>query len=80
MYGRVAVICMGEWVALLALLALSHEVAPPTANLTDLDAGLEDLGLHFARGSPVPMPGVQAVMTNSFGFGGTNASLVFGKI
>ena len=26
------------------------------------------------------MAGVQAVMTNSFGFGGTNASLVFGRV
>jgi 3-oxoacyl-(acyl-carrier-protein) synthase len=37
-------------------------------------------GAHPGHGSAVTMPGgVRYAMSNSFGFGGTNSSLVFGK-
>ena len=61
--------------AIFALLALRHGVAPPTANLTAPDPPLL---AGLVAGSPAPLPqGPRAVLSNSFGFGGTNASLVF---
>jgi len=46
---------------------------PPTLNLDDPDEGTEgvDLVPHVAKQRKV-----KAVLNNSFGFGGTNASLV----
>jgi 3-oxoacyl-[acyl-carrier-protein] synthase II len=55
------------------VLALRDQMAPPTINLVHPDAEIAlDLVSHDAR----PLPIVQA-MTNSFGFGGSNASLIF---
>ena len=55
------------------VLALRDQTAPPTINLDQMDPDIHlDLVPHHAR--PVEM--VHA-MTNSFGFGGTNASLIF---
>ncbi|KAI7836640.1 hypothetical protein COHA_009525 [Chlorella ohadii] len=61
--------------AIFALLALRHGVAPPTANLTAPDPPLL---AGLVAGSPATLPqGPSAVLSNSFGFGGTNAALVF---
>lgn len=57
----------------LTVLALRDQVAPPTINLEIPDANNE-LNLIAHRALPIPMT---HAMTNSFGFGGTNASLVF---
>jgi 3-oxoacyl-[acyl-carrier-protein] synthase II len=48
-------------------------VAPPTLNLDNPSAGCEgvDLVPHKAKRRPI-----KAVLNNSFGFGGTNASLI----
>jgi 3-oxoacyl-[acyl-carrier-protein] synthase II len=55
------------------VLALRDQMAPPTINLDQPDAGNPlDLVPNHAR--PIAMA---HAMTNSFGFGGTNASLVF---
>lgn len=62
--------------AAMAVLALYHGVAPPTLNLEDP----EPAGLLPGLVGPTPLtlpPGAGAVLTNSFGFGGTNAALVF---
>ena len=58
------------------LLALQEQVLPPTINLDNPDADCDlDFVPHEAR------PGrVEAVLTNSFGFGGHNACLVVGKV
>ena len=57
----------------ITVLAVRDQIAPPTANLDRVDAdNLLDLVPHQAR----PIEIVHA-MTNSFGFGGTNASLIF---
>ena len=57
----------------LTILALRDQIAPPTINLDQTDPEIQlDLVPHQAR--PIAM--VHA-MTNSFGFGGTNASLIF---
>ena len=58
-----------------ALLAVVHGAVPPTLNLDRPCAGSEGLDLvpHAARRRPV-----RAALSNSFGFGGTNASLIVG--
>ena len=57
----------------LTVLALRDQVAPPTMNLTTPDA---DNALNLIVHRPAPMP-IRYAMTNSFGFGGTKASLIF---
>jgi 3-oxoacyl-[acyl-carrier-protein] synthase II len=58
------------------VLALRDQMAPPTINLDEPDAGLT-LNLVPHRAVPAPMA---HAMTNSFGFGGTNASLIFSRV
>jgi len=59
--------------AIFCILAIRDQIVPPTLNLDDPDEGTEgvDLVPHKARRREV-----KAVLNNSFGFGGTNASLV----
>jgi 3-oxoacyl-[acyl-carrier-protein] synthase II len=59
----------------LTVLALRDQVAPPTINLDHQD---EDNPLNLLPHKSVPMA-IEYAMTNSFGFGGTNASLIFTK-
>ena len=63
--------------AIFTVLALKHRVAPPTVNLHSPSAsflpGVRLLG-HADR--EVLPEGPAMALTNSFGFGGTNASLV----
>ncbi|MEM9223053.1 MAG: beta-ketoacyl-ACP synthase II [Pseudomonadota bacterium] len=62
--------------AIFALLAIRDNVAPPTINLDDPSVETDiDLVPHVAREKPINM-----VLSNSFGFGGTNASLVFRRV
>jgi 3-oxoacyl-[acyl-carrier-protein] synthase II len=60
--------------AVAAVLSLEHRLAPPTANF--VDAGPE-MPLDVVAGEPRALPG-GVVLSNSFGFGGHNASLLFG--
>jgi 3-oxoacyl-[acyl-carrier-protein] synthase II len=60
----------------LTLLALRDQTAPPTINLERPDEGLR-LNLVPGTAQRVAMT---HVMTNSFGFGGTNASLIFSRL
>jgi 3-oxoacyl-[acyl-carrier-protein] synthase II len=55
------------------ILAIRDQIVPPTLNLDDPDEGTEgvDLVPHKAKKRPV-----RAALNNSFGFGGTNASLI----
>ena len=56
-------------------LSVFHQVAPPTINLQNKDEECDlDYVPHVAR----PMP-IRYALSNSFGFGGTNASLLFKK-
>ena len=60
----------------ISVLALRHQVAPPTANLDHPDPACDlDYVPHTAR----PMP-IEAALSNSFGFGGTNGSLIFRRL
>jgi 3-oxoacyl-[acyl-carrier-protein] synthase II len=64
--------------ALAAILALEKGVIPPTTNLENVDPACAALGLDFTANTAVEKL-LEATLTNSFGFGGTNASLVFGR-
>jgi 3-oxoacyl-[acyl-carrier-protein] synthase-1 len=59
--------------AILTMLSLRHGVLPGTANLTDLDP---ELGATYVR-QPA-RASFRRAMSNSFGFGGNNCSLIFG--
>jgi 3-oxoacyl-[acyl-carrier-protein] synthase II len=62
--------------AIFCLLAMRDGVVPPTINLDNPSiATAIDLVPHTARERPVNI-----ALSNSFGFGGTNASLVFRKV
>lgn len=59
--------------AIFSLLAIRDNIAPPTLNLDNPSVETPiDLVPHKAK----PMP-INVALSNSFGFGGTNASLVF---
>jgi len=63
----------GSVEAVYSILAMRDGIAPPTLNLDKPSEGCDiDLVAHKARERPI-----RAVMSNSFGFGGTNATLVF---
>ncbi|XXG73974.1 hypothetical protein AAC387_Pa07g2813 [Persea americana] len=62
--------------AIFAVLAIHHGIAPPTLNLETPDPTFHD-GFVPLR-SPKKMP-IRAALSNSFGFGGTNASLLFAR-
>ena len=53
-------------------LAIHHQVAPPTINLEHPDP---DCDLDYVPHTPRAMP-IQYALSNSFGFGGTNAALL----
>jgi 3-oxoacyl-[acyl-carrier-protein] synthase II len=55
---------------------MTHGVAPPTRNLDNpsVETGI-DLVPHVARAREI-----NVALSNSFGFGGTNASLLFRKV
>jgi 3-oxoacyl-[acyl-carrier-protein] synthase II len=60
--------------AIYSILALRDQVAPPTLNLDDPSEGCDiDLVPHKAKQRKI-----RYALSNSFGFGGTNASLVLG--
>jgi 3-oxoacyl-[acyl-carrier-protein] synthase II len=67
----------GAWEAAISLLALHDDWLPPTLNLTEPDPACD---LDYI---PEPMGRVQHVdyvLSNSFGFGGINACLLFGRV
>jgi 3-oxoacyl-[acyl-carrier-protein] synthase II len=62
--------------AIFTILALKHGVIPPTINLHKQDPAVDlDLVPNVARQKQV-----NVVMSNSFGFGGTNSTLVFSRL
>ncbi len=67
----------GAQEAIHCLLMLEHDFIAPSINVFDLDPALTDMPpvtetIHDA--------GIRTAMSNSFGFGGTNATLVFQKL
>ena len=65
----------GSVEAIFSILSIVHGVVPPTLNLDNPSDDCDiDLVPHVARKRDV-----RVVLSNSFGFGGTNASLVFAQ-
>ncbi len=62
--------------AIFSILAIRDQVAPPTINLDNPDTDCDlDYVPKIARAMPI-----EVVLSNSFGFGGTNGSLVFRRL
>jgi 3-oxoacyl-[acyl-carrier-protein] synthase II len=62
--------------AIFCILALRDQIAPPTLNLeTPAAAARIDLAPKVARHRKI-----EIAMSNSFGFGGTNAAVILGKV
>ena len=61
--------------AVYSVLAVHHQVSPPTINIfnQDIEGGCD---LDYCANQARQMP-IRAAVSNSFGFGGTNGSLVF---
>ena len=62
--------------AAFSVLAIRDQVAPPTINLDNPDPACD---LDFVPGSARGMV-INVAMTNSFGFGGTNGTLIFQRM
>jgi 3-oxoacyl-[acyl-carrier-protein] synthase II len=57
----------------ITILAMLHQIAPPTMNLVDVDPACR---LNYVPNKPQTAK-IDYALSNSFGFGGTNGSLVF---
>jgi 3-oxoacyl-[acyl-carrier-protein] synthase II len=57
----------------ITILAMQHQIAPPTMNLVEADPGCR---LNYVPNKAQPAK-IDYALSNSFGFGGTNGSLVF---
>ena len=62
--------------AIFSILAIRDQVAPPTINL---DNPAVESKIDLAPNAPVKRE-IKVALSNSFGFGGTNASVLFGKV
>jgi 3-oxoacyl-[acyl-carrier-protein] synthase II len=63
--------------SIFCILAMRDQIAPPTLNLDNPSAGCEGVDLVPHKAKPRT---IKAVLNNSFGFGGTNASLVMKQV
>lgn len=62
--------------AVFCVLAIRDQVAPPTINLDNQE---QETALKMIKNKAEPMK-IDVAMSNSFGFGGTNASVIFKKV
>ena len=62
--------------AVITVLALQHQLAPPTLRL---DRNADDCTLDYIPHTPRPMV-MDAAVSNTFGFGGSNVSLLFRRV
>ncbi|ABR88307.1 3-oxoacyl-[acyl-carrier-protein] synthase II [Janthinobacterium sp. Marseille] len=58
------------------VLALHHQISPPTINIFNQDP---ECDLDYCANNAREIP-IQYAMKNNFGFGGTNGTLIFGKV
>ena len=63
--------------AIFAILAIQNQEVPPTINLLNPDEGTADFDLVPNKSKK---KNIKNILSNSFGFGGTNASLILGRI
>ncbi|MBD0785153.1 beta-ketoacyl-ACP synthase II [Vibrio sp. Y2-5] len=67
----------GSVESIITVMSLVDQVVPPTINLENQEEGLDvDLVPNTAR----KVEGMEYAMCNSFGFGGTNGSLIFKRV
>ncbi|PIE23784.1 MAG: beta-ketoacyl-[acyl-carrier-protein] synthase II [Neptuniibacter caesariensis] len=59
--------------AIISVLAIKHQIAPPTINLDNPSEGCD---LNYVAHEPQACE-IKAALSNSFGFGGTNGTLLF---
>jgi 3-oxoacyl-[acyl-carrier-protein] synthase II len=64
--------------AFFSIKAIQDGQIPPTINLENLDPACASTGLNFTAHHKVSKT-VHYALSNSFGFGGTNGSLLFAK-
>jgi 3-oxoacyl-[acyl-carrier-protein] synthase II len=57
----------------ITIMAMLHQIAPPTMNIVELDPNCR---LNYVPNKPQPAK-IDYALSNSFGFGGTNGSLIF---
>lgn len=69
----------GAFESFVCAMTIKESIIPPTINLDNLDPACAATGLNFTAHTAVKKS-VRYALSNSFGFGGTNASLVFAKI
>lgn len=62
--------------AIYSLLMLENDFIAKSVNVSDLDPGAKGMSIALERKDNA---GLNTIMSNSFGFGGTNATLVFQK-
>lgn len=63
--------------AVYTVLALRDQICPPTLNLDEVEEEVADIDLVPLKAEKKE---IKAAMSNSFGFGGTNSSIVFKKL
>jgi 3-oxoacyl-[acyl-carrier-protein] synthase II len=64
----------GATEAIISIMAVAEDIAPPTINYEEPDP---ECDLDYVPNEARAMP-IRAALSNSFGFGGQNASLIFG--
>ncbi|MEZ8989043.1 beta-ketoacyl-ACP synthase II [Vibrio breoganii] len=69
----------GSVEAIITALALRDQKVPPTINLDDMDERAAELGIDLVPNVAQDVD-IEYALCNSFGFGGTNGSLIFKKI
>lgn len=64
--------------AILAIKSITENSIPPTINIENLDAGIPE-GIQIVMGQPMQKT-IKTAMSNAFGFGGHNATVIFREI
>jgi 3-oxoacyl-[acyl-carrier-protein] synthase II len=62
--------------AIFSILAIRDNIAPPTINLDNQE---QETALDLVANKAKPMK-IDIAMSNSFGFGGTNAAVIFRRV